>query len=122
MSSKVISKTQIIEEMMCFKSSFEKVLYSKDYRLYWNGEEELASFTATDAKQYLDTFLKFYKEHHCDCMSCSSIIKINKNSIFVNKYFKMHSFINEMLSLFDDVKCYSSAINGENEFVRSPFI
>ncbi|WAZ72779.1 hypothetical protein O5404_07215 (plasmid) [Borrelia miyamotoi] len=55
-------------------------------------------------------------------MSCSSIIKINKNSIVVNKYFKMHSFINEMLSLFDDVKCYSSVINGENEFVRSPFI
>ncbi|WAZ72453.1 hypothetical protein O5404_05395 (plasmid) [Borrelia miyamotoi] len=56
MSSKVISKTQIIEEMMCFKSSFEKLLYSKNYRLYWNGEEELPTFTATDTMNYLEIF------------------------------------------------------------------
>lgn len=100
--------------MMGFKSSFKKVLYSKNYRLYWSGKEELPTFTASDAKGYLEAFLKLYKEYPCDCMSCSSIIKINKNSIFVNKYFKVHSFINEMLSLFDKVKCYSSAINGDS--------
>ncbi|ATQ15316.1 hypothetical protein CNO14_04820 (plasmid) [Borrelia miyamotoi] len=121
MSSKVISKTQIVEEMMCFKSSFEKVLYNKDYRLYWNGEEELPTFTATDAKQYLYTFLKVYKEHHYDFLSCG-IIKINKNSIFVDKYFEMHSFINEMLSLFDNAKCFANAIHKDNEFITSPFI
>ncbi|QBK63864.1 hypothetical protein EZU68_05670, partial (plasmid) [Borrelia miyamotoi] len=70
MSSKVISKTQIVEEMMCFKSKFEKVLYSKNYRLYWNGEEELPTFTATDAMNYLEIFFKVYKEHHYDFLSC----------------------------------------------------
>nr|WP_152301211.1 hypothetical protein [Borrelia miyamotoi] len=73
MSSKVISKTQIIEEMMCFKSSFEKVLYSKDYRLYWNGEEELPTFTATDAMNYLEIFFKVYKENYHDIMLLSTL-------------------------------------------------
>ncbi|AOW96131.1 hypothetical protein [Borrelia miyamotoi] len=121
MSSKVISKTQIIDEMMCFKSEFEKVLYSKNYRLYWNNEEELPTFTATDAMKHLDIFLKVYKKHHRDFISCG-IIKINKNSICVDTYFKMHSFITEMLSLFDNAKCFANAIDGDNEFITSPFI
>ncbi|AOW96091.1 hypothetical protein [Borrelia miyamotoi] len=121
MSSKVISKTQIIDEMMCFKSEFEKVLYSKNYRLYWNNEEELPAFTATDAMKHLDMFLEFYKENYRDVM-LFGIIKINKKSIFVDKYFKMRLFIKEMLYLLDEVKCYSNAIDGDNEFIRSPFI
>nr|WP_152301209.1 hypothetical protein [Borrelia miyamotoi] len=59
--------------------------------------------------------------NHAESISCG-ITKINKKSIFVDKYFEMHFFIKEMLSLLDEVKCYSNAIDGDNEFITSPFI
>ncbi|QFP42659.1 hypothetical protein F9Y90_06130 (plasmid) [Borrelia miyamotoi] len=59
--------------------------------------------------------------NHAESISCG-ITKINKKSIFGNKYFKMHFFIKEMLSLLDEVKCHSNAIDGDNEFITSPFI
>ncbi|QFP42437.1 hypothetical protein F9Y90_04825 (plasmid) [Borrelia miyamotoi] len=47
------------------------------------------------------------------------IPKINKKSIFVNKYFQIHEFIEEMLFVLDKVKGLFVSIY-DDEFIKEP--
>ncbi|AHH11776.1 hypothetical protein bcCo53_000981 (plasmid) [Borrelia coriaceae] len=101
---KVISKSEIVKEMLSNSDDFENVLFNRkddDGDIMFENLNK-QGFTIGNAKWCLDLFLGFCKEDYEEAFECG-ITKINKKSLFVNKSFKLSMFLDRMLYFFNEV-------------------
>ncbi|AHH09990.1 hypothetical protein BPA_0036500 (plasmid) [Borrelia parkeri SLO] len=103
----VVSKRDLISKMMGSKYDFEEVLLCRKDR---QGEmlfERLCreGLTIGNAKLCLDVFLGICKKSP-DFASRYGILKINKRSIFVARFFNISIFVDQILNFYDSsVEC-----------------
>ncbi|ANF34541.1 hypothetical protein A7978_05745 (plasmid) [Borrelia turicatae] len=103
----VVSKRELIENMMGAKYDFEDVLLCRKDR---QGEmlfERLCreGLTIGNAKLCLDVFLSICKKSP-DFASRYGILRINKRSIFVARFFSISIFVDQILNFYDSsVEC-----------------